>query len=49
MRVEKLDEFGEVGKRPRQPIDLVDDYDIDLLGSDLVQQSLEGRPIERCA
>src|SRR3984893_8651827 len=44
---EKLDELGEVGKRPRQPIDLVDDDDVDLLRSDLVQQGLEGGPIER--
>jgi hypothetical protein len=40
MGVEQLDEFGEVGQRPRQPVDLVDDDDVDLSGTDIVQQFL---------
>jgi hypothetical protein len=25
VRIEEFDQFGEVGERPRQPVDLVDD------------------------
>ena len=32
MPVEQLDQFGEVHQRPGQPVDLVDDDDVDLLG-----------------
>ena len=32
VRVEQLDQLGEVGKRPRQAVDLVDDDDVDLAG-----------------
>src|SRR5271167_3050542 len=28
--IERLDQLGEVGKRPRQPVDLVDDDHVDL-------------------
>ena len=38
MFVEEFDELGEIGERPCQPVDLVDDDDIDLAGSDLVQK-----------
>ena len=27
--IERLDQLGEVGKRPRQPVDLVDDDHVD--------------------
>ena len=47
MRVEQLDQFGEVGKRSGQPVDLVDDDHVDLAGSDIVQQPLESRPLYR--
>ena len=30
-------EFSEVGKRPRQSVDLVDNYDIDAAGIDIAQ------------
>ena len=49
MLVEKLDELGEVGERPRQPVDLVDDDDVDLAGPHLVQQRLQGRALQRGA
>jgi hypothetical protein len=45
--IEEFDQFGEVGKRPRQPVYLVDDDDVDLVGTDVVQQSLEVRPVGR--
>ena len=41
MRIEQFDQLGEVGQRPRQTIDLVDDDDVDLAGADIVQQLLK--------
>ena len=35
MGVEQLDQLGEVGQRPGQPVDLVDNDDVDLAGLDL--------------
>ena len=37
--VEQLDQFGEVGKRARQPVDLVDDDDVDPALPDGLQQA----------
>ncbi len=45
--VEHLHQFGEVGKRPRQPVDLVNDDDVDALGAHHVEQRLERRPLHR--
>ena len=47
MGFEEFDQFGEVGKRSRQPVYFVDDDDIDLVGADVVQQPLEVRPVGR--
>ena len=47
MRVEEFDQLGEVGKRPRQPVDLIDDDHVDLAGPDILQQLLERRPLHR--
>ena len=47
MGIEELDQLGEVGQRPRQPVYLVDDDDVDLAGADVVQQPLEVRPVGR--
>ena len=44
-----FDQLGEVGKRAGEPVDLVDDDDVDLAGPDLVQQGLQGRAIQRSA
>ena len=49
MRVEQLDQLGEVGKRPRQPVDLVDDDHVDLPRPDVVQLLLDRRPLHRPA
>ena len=49
MCVEELDELGEVGERAGQPVDFVDDDDVDFSGPDLVQQRLQGRALERGA
>jgi hypothetical protein len=34
--VEELDELGEVGKGSGEPIDLVDDHDVDSFRPDLI-------------
>ena len=47
MGIEELDQLGEVGKRSRQPVYLVDDDDVDLAGANVVQQPLEVRPVGR--
>ena len=43
--VEQLDELGEVGQRPCQPVDLVDDDDIDPSRANVIQQPCQGRPV----
>ena len=47
--VEQLDHAGKIGERPGQPIDLVDDHDIDLAGFDVGEQAPERRPVHRPA
>ena len=47
MGIEELNHFGEVGERPRQPVYLVNDDDIDLAGADVVQQPLKVRSVGR--
>jgi hypothetical protein len=41
MGIEQFDQLGEVGQGPRQPVDLVDDDDINLAGANIVQQLLK--------
>jgi hypothetical protein len=36
MRIKELDQFGEVGQRPRQTVDLIDNDDLDFPGADVV-------------
>ena len=45
MGIEQFDQFCEVGQRSGQPIDLVDDDDVDLPASDIVQKLLQVRTI----
>ena len=47
--VEQLDQLGEVRQRSGQPVDLVDDDDVDLAGSDILQQALQGRALSVAA
>ena len=49
MFVEQFDQLGEVGERAGQPVDFVDDDDVDFSGPDLVQQRLQGRALQRGA
>ena len=45
MGIEQLDQLCEVGQRSGEAIDLVDDDDVDLAGSDIVQKLLQVRTI----
>ena len=49
MLVEELNELGEVGERAGQPVDLVDDDDVDPSRPNGMQQVLESRPLHRPA
>src|SRR5271166_631004 len=49
MRIEQLDQLGEVGERPRQPVDLVDDDHVDPPRPNVIEQLLERRPVHRPA
>ena len=44
-----LDEPGEVGERPGEPVDLVDDDHADATGLDLGQQPVQRRTLQRAA
>ena len=45
MGVEQFHQLGEIGQGARQPIDLVDDNDIDPVGSDVIEELLQGRAV----
>ena len=47
MGVEKLNQFGEVGKRSGEAVHFVDNDDIDLLGSHVIEERLKGGPDKR--
>ena len=46
MGVEQLDQFGEVGERTGETVDLVDDDDVDPALPDGLKKSLQGRTVE---
>ena len=45
MGIEQFDQLGEIGQGARQPIDLVDDNDIDPVGSNVIEELLQGRAV----
>ena len=45
MLIEQLDQLGKVSQRARQAVDLVDDDDVDLSGSQILQQPLQRRAV----
>src|SRR5208283_2651218 len=49
MGVERLDQLGEVGERSSQPIDLINDDDVDPSGLHIDEQFLQSGPIHRAA
>jgi hypothetical protein len=48
-RIEDLDDLGKIGERAGQPVDLVDDHDIDAPGRDVGEQPLQSRLTHRRA
>src|SRR6516225_10011657 len=48
-RIEDLDDLGKIGERAGQPVDLVDDHDIDPPCRDVGEQLLQSRPAHRRA
>jgi hypothetical protein len=49
MGIERLDQLGEVRQRAGQPIDLIDDDDVDPPGLDIDEQVLERQANHRAA
>ena len=47
--VEEFDQFGEIGERPREAIDLIDDDDVELIQSDGVEKLLQGWTFQTAA
>ena len=46
MSIEDLDHLGEIGERAGQPVDLVDDDDVDPPGLDVGKQALQRRALQ---
>src|SRR5205085_414317 len=46
LRVEQLDQPGKIGERPGQPVDLVDDHDVDPAGPGIGDQVLQGGSLQ---
>ncbi len=49
MRVERLHQLGEIGERAGQPVDLVDDDDVDPALADAIEEVLQRRPLHGAA
>lgn len=49
VRIELFDHFGEIGQRPRQPVDLVDDHDVDEAVANILEQTLQCGPLHGTA
>ena len=45
MGIEQFDQLGKIGQGARQAIDLVDDNDIDPVGSNVSEEMLQGRAV----
>ena len=45
MGIEQLDQLCEIGQRSGEAIDLVDEDDVDLAASDIVQKPLQVRTV----
>jgi hypothetical protein len=49
MRVEQVDELGEVRQRASQAVDLIDDDHVDLARSHVVEKPPQGRTVDIAA
>jgi hypothetical protein len=47
--LQPLHQLGEVGERPGQPVDLVDDDHVHAAGIDVGEETLQGRALQRAA
>ena len=47
--LEQLDQLGKIRQRAGQPVDLVNQHDVDLARANIGQQPLQGRPFQRGA
>ena len=45
MGIEQFDQLSEISQRARQAIDLVDNNDIDPMGSNVIKELLQGRAV----
>jgi hypothetical protein len=45
MGIEQFHQLGEIGQGARQAVDLVDDNDIDPVGSNVIEKLLQGRAV----
>jgi hypothetical protein len=43
--VEGFHDLGEVEQRTREPVDLIDHHDVNLAGTNVAKQSLQGRAV----
>src|SRR5580698_4730986 len=49
MSVEEFDQLGEVGERAGQPVDLVDNDDVDPVSANVIKELLDRWPLHRAA
>src|SRR4029077_1043878 len=47
--IEDLDQPGKIGERAGEPVDLVDDHDVDAAGCNVGEQALQRRPLDVAA
>jgi hypothetical protein len=45
MGIQHINNLGEIGERPGEAVDLIDNDDLNLAGLDVLQKPLEGRPL----
>ena len=46
MGIKEVDQLGEIGEGPGQPVDLVDGNNVDSAGPDLGEKLLQGRAVK---
>ena len=49
MGIQHIDDLGEIGERPGQAVDLVNDNDLNLASLDIGEEPLQGRALYRAA
>ena len=49
MGIQHIDDLGEIGERPGQAVDIVNDNDLNLASLDIGEEPLQGRALYRAA